>query len=544
MAGFGGATHVIGIHAGTQGQFTDADVAFGLAKLDELGVRIVNLSLGSTAPSSPMLVDAIHKAASDGVLIVAAAGNEASGHVSWPAADLQPSGGGRSYGLAVGATNADGSIASFSSTGQNLSLTAPGNFAGACNGVLVALPKTNGLVDSCYPQWAGQGGATYGYVAGTSFSSPEVAGIAALVWSVRPELTNYQVADIIKQSATRNSAGSWTPSMGCGNVDAAAAVQLALSRSAAEWALSSAAGEQPCSVDGSDPAQWPREVNQTIAFDTIPDRTIADPDFRLDAKASSGLPVEYEAHDNCTVRGNVVHMTGIGLCVITASQSGSVDFNPATPVMQALVISDAVTAIPLPARGRLGGLVTLRYRFNAIGFVTTTIVVQRNGKTIARFGRPYAEVEGGYLHKLAWRTTHAGTRGKLRFCVTARDRLQTRVVPSCAPIELRPAASSAAADRGDDVHVRAVLDRRVEGRSLAIHVDVDVPSQRRAFLAEPVAQAGPAAVELVDRLVHGRRVDLDVPRQVGEQGRERRRQVQVGHGYWMTATSTDEIGGR
>src|SRR3954454_603222 len=37
------------------------------------------------------------------------------------------------------------------------------------------------------------------------------------------------------------------------------------------------------------------------------------------------------------------------------------------------------------------------------------------------------------------------------------------------------AATSAAADRGDDVHVRAVLDGRVEGRPLAIHVDVDVP---------------------------------------------------------------------
>ena len=441
MAGFGGGAHVIGIHAGTHGSFTDADVALGLAKLDELGVRIVNLSLGASAPSSPMLVDAIHKAASDGMLIVAAAGNDGRS-VSWPAADLQLSGGARSYGLAVGATDVDGSLASFSNSGEKLSLVAPGNFAGDCSGVLVALPRTNLLGDSCYPQWTSTAGATYGYIAGTSFSSPEVAGVAALVWAARPELKNYQVADIIKQSAERPAGAGWNPTFGCGRLDAGAAVQLALSRSAVEWALSPSAGAQPCSVDGSDPAQWPREVNQTIAFDTIPDRTTADPDFRVHAKASSGLPVEYEAHNNCTVRGNVVHMRGTGLCVITASQSGSADFNPATPVTQAFMINDGVTAIPLPARGRLGGLVTLRYRFNAIGFVTTTVVVQRNGKTIARFGRPYAEVESGYLHELAWRTTHAGSRGTFRFCVTARDRLQTRVVPSCAPIELRPAASS------------------------------------------------------------------------------------------------------
>jgi hypothetical protein len=78
MAGFGGAAHVVGVHAGTHGGFTDGDIAFALAKLDELGVRIVNLSLGSEYPSSPILVDAIHRAASDGMLIVAAAGNEAA----------------------------------------------------------------------------------------------------------------------------------------------------------------------------------------------------------------------------------------------------------------------------------------------------------------------------------------------------------------------------------------------------------------------------------------------------------------------------------
>ena len=30
MAGFGGAAHVVGVHAGTRGGFTDSDVAFGL----------------------------------------------------------------------------------------------------------------------------------------------------------------------------------------------------------------------------------------------------------------------------------------------------------------------------------------------------------------------------------------------------------------------------------------------------------------------------------------------------------------------------------
>ena len=71
--------------------------------------------------------------------------------------------------------------------------------------MLVALPRRNQSFYTCYPQWTGSGGTEYGYVAGTSFASPEVAGVAALVWAARPELKNYQVADIIKASADRDA---------------------------------------------------------------------------------------------------------------------------------------------------------------------------------------------------------------------------------------------------------------------------------------------------------------------------------------------------
>src|SRR5205809_403413 len=58
------------------------------------------------------------------------------------------------------------------------------------------------------------------------------------------------------------------------------------------------------------------------------------------------------------------------------------------------------------------------------------------------------------------------------------------------------------------------------------------------------AQTRPALVEPVDRLVHGRRLDVKAARQLLEQRRKRRGQVQLGHGYATTATSTDEIAGR
>ena len=69
-----------------------------------------------------------------------------------------------------------------------------------------------------------------------------------MIWAARPELKNYQVADIIKQSANRGI-GGWTPTMGCGTLDAGAALELAMSRSNSEWATTDA-GDSSCSATG------------------------------------------------------------------------------------------------------------------------------------------------------------------------------------------------------------------------------------------------------------------------------------------------------
>ena len=372
------------------------------------------------------------------MLIVAAAGNE-GGRVSWPAASLQPSGGGRSYGLAVGATDADGSLASFSNSGSHLSLVAPGNFSGECSGVLVALPPTNLLGNNCYPQWTSTGGARYGYVAGTSFSTPEVAGVAALVWAARPQLTNYQVADIIKQSADRQPGTGWTPAMGCGQLDAGAAVELALSRSAAEWAAGTSTTSHPCSADGNEPPDWPAELYQSITFGTLADRTTADPDFKVHATASSSLPVTFTADDSCTVRGSVVHVTGTGLCTITASQAGNQQFNPADDVTQVFAITEAVIPAALPAFGKPGGSVSLRYRVKGKSTVTTSIVVEKDGKPIAHLRRRAADVESGHVYSLAWHAPQVTSTETFGFCVTLHDRTSASSYTSCARIRLSAA---------------------------------------------------------------------------------------------------------
>jgi serine protease len=224
MAGFGGATHLVSVRAT---ELTDVAVATALMKLDSLGVRIVNMSFGSPAPERPIVLDAIHKAQADGLLLIAAAGNSHA-PVAHPAADLQPPGGVESAGLSVGASDIDGKLAFFSNSGDNLSLLAPAANRGPCSGVLVAAPLNDEFVSACYPMWS-NGGGWYSYVSGTSFAAPEVAGIAALIWAARPKLTNVQVAEIIKQSA-RRSGPEWTPELGWGVLDAGAALALAVSQ--------------------------------------------------------------------------------------------------------------------------------------------------------------------------------------------------------------------------------------------------------------------------------------------------------------------------
>jgi Subtilase family len=439
-AGVGGATHVIAIRAGSNASFDDTSIAIALMKLDSLGVRIVNMSLGGRYPSEPILVDAIHKAAADGLLLVASAGNDAlddDGHVGWPAADLQPSDGGRSYGLAVGATTVDGVRASFSDRGKHLSLVAPGTYRDA-SGLLVALPTTSAY-DLNHRNWFGEGDAHYGNLAGTSFASPLVAGIAALIWAVRPELKNYQVADIIKQSAERAEGSDWTPEMGCGILDAGAALELATSRPAAAW-TDLPQSDVVCSAGGDRPATWPTELSQTITFDPIGEKKLGDSDFAVHATVPSGLPLSFTADGPCTVTNGIVHLTGAGVCEITVSQDGDATYNLARPAAHTFVIDDVAPrhVRALPASGKWGASVQLPFLIGkGNGDVAAKIVVQRNGTTFTQRSRGFFRVAAGQAYGLSWQAPKAKSRSSYRFCVTLSDRAGRETPPSCGRIRLR-----------------------------------------------------------------------------------------------------------
>jgi hypothetical protein len=105
------------------------------------------------------------------------------------------------------------------------------------------------------------------------------------------------------------------------------------------------------------------KAGQAISFAALTPKTVGEPDFTISATSSSGLAVDFTAAGTCTVTPSTarttrpitllanlatVHLVGAGSCTITASQSGSGNFNAATPVARTFAVSAARPTCKVP----------------------------------------------------------------------------------------------------------------------------------------------------------------------------------------------------
>ncbi len=82
--------------------------------------------------------------------------------------------------------------------------------------------------------------------------------------------------------------------------------------------------------------------DQLITFETIPDKTLGDPNFSISASSSSDLTISFEAvTPNITVDGNQVILLNAGTATIRATQPGDEKFNAAESVSQSFCINPA-----------------------------------------------------------------------------------------------------------------------------------------------------------------------------------------------------------
>jgi photosystem II stability/assembly factor-like uncharacterized protein len=102
-------------------------------------------------------------------------------------------------------------------------------------------------------------------------------------------------------------------------------------------------------------------AGQTIDFGALDDQTFGNADFAIDATATSGLPVHLEVTSGpCTLSGDTApanaHISGAGTCVVTASQGGDSNYEPAPDVERSFAIAKAGQTITFgPLAGKTYG---------------------------------------------------------------------------------------------------------------------------------------------------------------------------------------------
>src|SRR5213079_2391807 len=139
------------------------------------GAKIINLSLGSPG-NDTTLERAVASAIQAGALVVAAAGNDSTSQLFYPAAYPQV--------LAVAAVGPDAAPAPYSNYGSYVGIRAPGgNFALG--------DVTDGVMSTIWD--FATNSPEYAWATGTSMAAPHVSGVAALVLSQSPALDPAQL---------------------------------------------------------------------------------------------------------------------------------------------------------------------------------------------------------------------------------------------------------------------------------------------------------------------------------------------------------------
>mgnify|MGYP005835454611 CR=1 FL=1 len=195
VAAIAGNAYVMPVRiADANAQATGSAIAQGLVWAADRGAKVANISYHGI-PGNLTVQNAAKYMKNKGGLVVVAAGNTSAEIVS-PADDSM---------IFVSATDQNDVKTSWSSWGSYVDLAAPG----------VSIYTTD------------RGGG-YQVASGTSLASPVVAGVVGLMWAANPTLGPIDIEKVLFTTARDLGAAGFDSYYGYGRVDAAAAVQAAL----------------------------------------------------------------------------------------------------------------------------------------------------------------------------------------------------------------------------------------------------------------------------------------------------------------------------
>ena len=134
------------------------------------------------------------------------------------------------------------------------------------------------------------------------------------------------------------------------------------------------------------------KADQTITFGAIVPRTYGDPDFIVPATSSSSLNITFTSDNSnvALITGSLIHIVNAGTAIITASQPGDQNYNPAPDVSQTLTIDKAGQVITFPA---IAPIVYGVASFNAGASSTSGLTI-----TYSSDNTSVAEVISGKIH--------------------------------------------------------------------------------------------------------------------------------------------------
>ncbi|HEU4780945.1 MAG TPA: S8 family peptidase, partial [Steroidobacteraceae bacterium] len=145
--------------------------------------KVLNISLGGGGSCGATTQNAINSARSRGAAVIVAAGNSNANASNFTPANCTGV-------VTVAAVGRNGGKASYSNFGATVEVAAPGGSGG-----------TSSVLSTLNSGSMGPGADNYAFYNGTSMATPHVAGVVALMLSVKPTLTPDQVTSILQSSA-------------------------------------------------------------------------------------------------------------------------------------------------------------------------------------------------------------------------------------------------------------------------------------------------------------------------------------------------------